>query len=434
MSTKYSIDTKVFKTAAYKRSRFAYSAQCAFEYLTSLLFADAFLAKLLTNIGMSDSLIGIISSFIYFSFLFQLLSIWLIDRMKNVKRTVILFDTFSQLIFVCMYCVPFLDFDKNIKATIAIVAIIAAYFLKYMVSSILFNWANSYVNPSKRGRFSAVKEIISLLCGMIFTLVVGYVVDGFEGAGNIKGGFLAIILILLVLNALNFISLMTIKNKEIEKNETKASLKEVLKNTVGNKNFRNVIILLSMWNIACCFTVSFMGTFKTNDLLLSVGLVQIINAIANGMRMAFSVPLGKYSDKKSYAKGIELAMYIAVGAFAINMCTTANTWWFVIIYTILYNISIAGTNQNKFNITYSYVKSEYIAQAMAIQNCISGVLGFGASIVGSYILGYVQQNNNTVFGIHMYGQQLLSAISLLIVIFAIIYDKAVVEKQEVMVQ
>ena len=434
MKTTNNLTTEEFESVAYKRSRVAYTAQCAFEYLTSLLIADAFLAKLLTNIGMSDSLIGIVSSFIYFSFLFQLLSIWLIDRMKNVKRTVILFDTFSQLLYVCMYCVPFLEVDKSVKSLIAIIAIVIAYLLKYMVSSILFNWANSYVNPDKRGRFSAVKEMISLFCGMVFTLIVGFMMDSFEGAGRIHGAFAVIIVILLVLNGLNFLSLMNIKNKEIVDKGSKAPLKEVLNNTVGNRNFRNVIILLSMWNIACCFTTSFMGTFKTNDLILSVGLIQVVNMVASGMRMVFSIPLGKYSDKKSYAKGIELALFIAAAGFAVNVFTTNKTWWLIIGYSVLYNVSVAGTNANKFNITYSYVKSEYIAQAMAIQNCISGVLGFCATLMGSYVLSHIQNNGNILFGIPVYGQQVLSAISLIIVLCCIVYDRVVVEKQETMLQ
>lgn len=56
MKTTNNLTTEEFESVAYKRSRVAYTAQCAFEYLTSLLIADAFLAKLLTNIGMSDSL------------------------------------------------------------------------------------------------------------------------------------------------------------------------------------------------------------------------------------------------------------------------------------------------------------------------------------------------------------------------------------------
>ena len=63
-----------YNSPEYKRSRAAYMAQCTFEYFVSLLVADAFLAKVLTALGMSDFLVGIISSFISLSFVFQLLS------------------------------------------------------------------------------------------------------------------------------------------------------------------------------------------------------------------------------------------------------------------------------------------------------------------------------------------------------------------------
>ena len=116
------------------------------------------------------------------------------------------------------------------------------------------------------------------------------------------------------------------------------------------------------------------------------------------------------------------------------MFTSNKTWWLIVVHTVLYNVSVAGINANKLNITYSYVKGKYIAQAMAIQNCISGVLGFLAALVSSKILEFVHSNDNTIFGIHIYGQQILSGISLVIIIIAVIYDRLVVEKQNVRVQ
>ena len=127
-------------------------------------------------------------------------------------------------------------------------------------------------------------------------------------------------------------------------------------------------------------------------------------------------------------------MYIAAGAFFINIFTNQSTWYFIIVYTLLYNCSIAGTNQNSFNIAYSYVDSKYITQAMAIKNCIGGLFGFGASILGGKILSMVQANNNTVFGLHIYGQQILSAMSFVIVVIAIVFITKVIEKQKVMRQ
>ena len=97
-------------------------------------------------------------------------------------------------------------------------------------------------------------------------------------------------------------------------------------------------------------------------------------------------------------------------------------------------MSLAGINQNLYNITYSYVDSRYFVQASAIKNSIGGLCGFGASLVASRLLSAVQANGNTIFGITVYGQQVLSAISFVLMICAILYTKFVIEKQKVMIQ
>ena len=57
-------EQKNFDKPSYKRSRWAYTFECAFEYFISLMVADAFLATLLTQMGLSDAVIGVISSLI----------------------------------------------------------------------------------------------------------------------------------------------------------------------------------------------------------------------------------------------------------------------------------------------------------------------------------------------------------------------------------
>lgn len=425
----------IYQSPDYKRSRKAYTVQCAFEYFVSILVTDAFLAKLLAHMGISDSAIGIISSLISFAFLFQLLAIYLMSHLKNTKKTVLLFDALGQMFFLGIYLVPFLAVSVRVKTVIVILCILFAYICKYLIYSLCFKWANSYVAPEKRGDFSSVKEMISLFSGIIFTLIAGYVVDYYESIQNLEGAFILLAIAILILNICNFISLLLIKNDtQQDISENKPDLHAVLQNTLGNRSFLYVIIMTSLWEMGRMMTVGFLGTFKTSDLLLSVGAVQVINMIANLCRLVISRPFGRYSDKTSYAKAFRLAMMLAAAGFAINIFTTKNTWWFIVIFTILYNVSFAGTNQNSYNITYSYVKGEYIVQAMAINRSISGILGFGAALVGGRILQAVQDGGNTFLGVTMYGQQVLSGISLCIILAAVLFSACVMEKQKRMVQ
>ena len=428
-------EIKIFDSPEYKRSRGAYMTQCTVEYFVSLLVTDAFLAKLLTSIGIGDALTGIISSFITLAFVIQLMSILLVRMKMSTKKLVMIFDTMSIFFFMLLYFIPFLPVAQTTKTVIVMLSILMAYVGKYLILSICFKWANAFVEPTKRADYSATKEMISLFSGMIFTAVIGYIIDKYEGLGNLEGGFLFIAISLLILNICNFICLSMIKKEEASEHAgDHQPLRVIAKHTLGNKNFRNVIILTVLWDVARYFTVGFLGVFKTKDLLISVFAVQVINIVANFVRLLISKPFGRYSDRTSYAKGFELGMIIAAAAFFINMFTTKTTWFFIIIYTVLYNCSVAGTNQNSFNISYSYVDSKYITQAMAFKNSIGGLFGFGASLLGGKILSAIQSNGNQLFGIHVYGQQVLSAISFVILIVAIIFTKKVIEKQKVMVQ
>ena len=157
-----------FDTKEYRRSRGAYKAQCTFEYFISILAADAFLAKLLKDIGVSDAATGVISSLVSFSFLFQFLTLAFADRLTKVKKPVMAFDTVSQLLFMSIYFVPFLPLSVKAKTALVTAVLLAAYFCLYVILSVCYKWGNSFVEPGRRGRYSATKEMISLLFGVVY--------------------------------------------------------------------------------------------------------------------------------------------------------------------------------------------------------------------------------------------------------------------------
>lgn len=429
------INSNVYESSAYKRSRKAYMAQQTFEYFVSLLVTDAFLAKFLTELGLSDFLIGIISSFITLSFVFQLLSVFVMRAKISTKRLVIISDTVSQLFFMLMYLIPFIPVEANIRKLFVMLAILVAYACKYLVLSLCFKWANSYVDPEHRAIYSASKEIISLILGIIFTTVVGAIIDKFENIGNLRGGFIFVAVSMLILNICNFTSLMMIKKDDKSSHiADNVPMRTVVKHTLGNKSLCNVIIMTCLWEFAKYFSVGFMGVYKTKDLMLSVFTVQIINMIATCCRIFVSRGFGKFSDKYSFVRGMELALCLAALGFLFNIFATPSHWYFIVIYTILYSCSQAGLNQNSYNIAYSYVKLEYVSQAIALKNSIGGICGFIAALIGGKVLQLVQLNGNIVFGNVIYGQQLLSGISFVLTVVTLFFLHFVVAKQKVKIQ
>ncbi|MBQ7338865.1 MAG: MFS transporter [Clostridia bacterium] len=427
------MNDQIFRSPDYSRSRWAYTLECAFEYFVALMVADAFLANLLSHMQIPDAVIGIISSLIALAFLFQLAAIFVAQRITNVKKVAILIHCIGQMFFLLLYLLPFLPIPAQLRTVAVIACVLFGYFGNYLVVSVIFKWGNSFVNPNRRANFAGTKEMISLLAGTVVSLGVGHAVDSFTEAGNVTGGFLFIACMMLVFNLGDFICLMLMKNQTHERVDRAqvTPFWQVVKQLLTNKSFVCVVILGTLIQASTYMTMGFMGVYKTKDLLLSVGAVQLINIAGCLARFLLTKPFAAYADKRSYVKGIRLGMIIALIAFVINMFTTPHLWWLVIIFTLVINVSYAGTAQNMMNIVYSYVDSKYFVEASAIKNSISGLCGFGASILGGLILDAVQANGNQLFGMTMYGQQLLSAISALILIGAILFSKLVLEKKPI---
>ena len=178
------------------------------------------------------------------------------------------------------------------------------------------------------------------------------------------------------------------------------------------------------------FIIGFMGAYKTDDLGFTVGQVQIINTVGILFRFAISKPFGRLSDRTSYATGLLIGFSVLALAFMLNMFTSPSTRWLIIPYSLLYNGSMALIMQNFINITFTYVESKYFVQATSIKAAVSGICGFLASLAGAAILDVVRANGNVVLGINLRAQQLLSAISFVLVMLLIAFIVFVLKKQK----
>lgn len=430
-------ETNVYEGSEYKRSRTAYMMQCAFEYFVAIVVGGSFLTKLLGYVGFSDGTIGIISSLISLTCVFQLLSMLVVQKISNTKKYSMTLQAVGRLLFMSLYLIPFLPFAKEYRGALIVAGIVLAYLCYYLATSVTFKWGNSFVDPRKRAEFSAVKEMISLILGMVVTLVVGYVMDVFEASNNLEDGFIFCAAAILIFAICDLTCLLLIKNDIKPKaKQEKEPMKVVLQNTIGKRGFRNIIILSTLYNIAVYFSVGFLSTYRLNahELAFSVAAVELFNVIGSGVRFLISKPFGRYSDRKSFAKGIELGMILAAASFVLSVFTMPETRYLAVVQILLYHMASAGVGQNMLNITYNFVDMKYFVQASAIKNALGGLCGFGASLLGSALLTAMQTGGNQLLGIRIYGQQLLSLVTAVLIAVCILYNRKVVQKEKIKVQ
>jgi MFS family permease len=407
----------------YKRGRLMYIIEAGVEYLISILVADMYLARLTKALGIGDNITGILSSIISLGCLFQLVATLL--RKGRSKPLVIGLSILNQLLFMFLYIIPLTDWDRGVRQGIFIATIVLAYFFYNVAHPKKINWFMSLVDDGKRGRFTAKKEVISLILGVAFNFAMGTLIEKFEANGNLRGVFIVCgvaIFGFMILHTLTM--LLTVEKEQPKKEETlEKPLKSGMFESLKDKNVLRVTLVFCLWQISNACASPFYGAYKENDLGFdAVFGVAILGAIYAVARSVFSFVWGKYADKYSFASMLQICFTIAGIAFLVNsFCRPENGRVVYPIYYTLNAIAMGGINSALINLCYDYVTPEKRTDALAVSLAISGVCGFLTTLAVSPIVSAVQANSNIVFGMNIYAQQLLSVLAFVMTMLTMLY-------------
>ncbi len=406
-----------------KRSRLMYIFEAALEYFISILVAGSYLATLTKELGFSDSLTGILSSVISLGCLFQLLS--LLVRRQKVKIFVLVFSIINQLLFMLLYVIPLTNFQKTTKIILFVILIFSAYLIYNFVHPKKITWLMSLVEDKQRGSFTANKEIVSLISGMVFSFVTGTVIDYFSETGKIRLAFVfsaIVIFVLMVLHSLTMIFAIEKKMPQSPKKNFLSTLNELIK----NKNVVKVTVIFILYHISTYISTPFYGTYQIGELGLNLKFVSIIVMCGSVSRILVSKFWGKYADKKTFAVMIEKCfIFLALGQLSIIFAFPATGKIMFVLYYILNGIALGGINSALINLIFDYVPIDKRSDSLAITQATAGLIGFLTTLCVSPLVSYIQRNNNSILGLPIYAQQFVSIIALIFTVLTIVYIRFV---------
>jgi len=412
-----------FQSPAYRRGRQMHIIQAALEYLISILFTGSFLATLTGHLGMPDSLTGILSSVISLGCVFQLLSV-LIHR-KRVKPLVITLSVLNQLLFLLLYIIPLLEIGSSARIALFIAVILLAYLIYNLIHPPKVVWFMSLVDDRTRGSFTATKEIVSLISGMLFSFLMGVLVDHFVDIGQMKTAFALSALVLLVLTGSHTVTmLLTV---------------EPVSDTPGKQSSGSLISVLrdpKIWRIAAVSVFYYMatyasqpffGTYQINELGFSLKLVSLLAMLGSVIRILVSRAWGRYADRRSFAVMVEKCfLVLALSLLCAMLAVPANGKLMFALYYICHGIALGGINSAMTNLVFDYAPPEKRSDSLAVSQAVSGLAGFLTTLAVSPLISNIQLNGNRFLGLPVYAQQVASAISLALLIAGALYTRLVI--------
>lgn len=413
---------------SYAVSRVMYMLEALFEYFVSILTSGAYLAKLTTTIGISDSVTAVLSAVTSLSSVFQIISIYLAHK-NPVKPIVISMQIVAQLMFAGLYLIPVIGLDSGAVALFCTI-IIGANAIKSILSPLKVNWFMSLVDAKKRGSYTAVLQIVSVVGGTLFTLAASSVIDYFDGQNNMNGAFITLTLTILVLVVLTNLPLFISKEKH-EVSERRTSPFNSVKDLIANKRFVRSVAIFTLYSFASGITTSFLGTYQVKELGFSMTFIAFIDVIINVVHIVALAIFGRLSFRRPYRFVLRIGYLLAIGTYASLIFTTASNGVVLFtMYRLFSTLYASATAVSQSNLIFEICPPEERTSAISIYTMVSGTVGFIATLAATPFVNYVQSHGATVFGIDVYAQQILAAVSLGLVIIVNILWNASYKKLE----
>lgn len=408
------------------KDRLCYILEETFHYLITILLAGSYLAKITSTLGFSDRLTAILSTINTLGCSMQLLSVAVFQK-GTYKRRITGMFMLNQLLFTLLYLVPFIQISNGHRTVLFIGFMLLGYLVLNLVLTPRTNWYMSFVDNGKRGIFTAKKEAVSLVCGILFQFVMSGMIDYWEAKGDVRTSLAICAVVIFALSIGHTLSLVFTKDKAIPENR-QPFLKQI-KATITCKETRKLLGLSVLWGICHSISIPFYGTYTIKELGFSMSYVAFLSLLSAAARIFASMVLGKYADKHSFAKMLRLCYCMIALGFAVAAFThPANGRIMYALYSVFHAMAMGGINSGEINLIYDNVEPAQRTAALSVRNTVYGITGFLTVTAISPLLSYIQNAGNRFFGIQVYGQQVLSLIACLVSLLTALYIHIVVEK------
>ncbi|MBQ9151434.1 MAG: MFS transporter, partial [Clostridia bacterium] len=289
--------------------------------------------------------------------------------------------------------------------------LLVAYLCQHYLTPSRVSWHMSLVDDNRRGAFTAKKEIISLIGGMIFSQTAGILLDFFKARGDMRTCFVIFLVTITVLAVLHLVIMLLTEEPIPEKKPTVKGFREILGTVFGSADLRRVILFDSLFAVSS-ISLHYYSVYLTNTWQASYTYITAVAVVHACFRAVVSPFLGRLADQRSWAYMLRICMLVMAAGYVVFAVATPQTGLYLYpLFSLCYAFSLGGSNAGRTNLCLDYVSSEDRRYILGIQSSISGVVSFLVTIPVSFFVEWLEARGNTLFGMTVYPQQILFTIS-----------------------
>lgn len=385
---KFVEDNKNVSDDNYELSRRRFIVEGCLANSIFALTSGAFLVGYANYLGSNDQINGIIVAIPLLANIIQMFSPLLIERLASRKKLVTVMAVSFRVLLASMILIPFITDIRPVRLFI----LGAIYLLAYSAASFLTpaaaSWIVSLVPERGRGKYFGFRDMCILGFTAAVTLIMGRVLDAFKSASMDLTGFIVVFSVVAVMIVFNGLMLNSIKEPEVVLLKKKLNLKSMLMMSASNKEFRKVVLLSILWNIAGQLSIPFFAVYMVTGLKLSYTFIMVMSIVISITQAFAARKWGRFSDRFGWERSVVISLCFVGSAHVIWMLVNTHTYMFLLpIIQFIAGIGWAGINLSMFNIQFKYAPQEGRTVFVGFNAALAGIAGFTSASVGAVLVG-----------------------------------------------
>ncbi|MXV51392.1 MFS transporter [Pedobacter sp. HMF7647] len=379
-----------------------------------------FLVALAVQLGASNFQLGILASLPTFSNIFQLLSIWLVQRYKNRRAISFISTVVARFPLFLIGALPFM-FTAGTSIQVLIFLLSIHYFGGSISGASWNSWMKDLIPDEKLGSFFSHRSRLAQIASVTLSLGIATALDYIKSSHPGYVGY-AYLIMFIIGGLFGMLSAwMLARTPEPTMSVTNENTLTLFKKPLKDKNFRRLLIFNSFWAFALNLATPFFSVFMLKTIGLPISYVIALGIIGQ-ISGIFSIKLwGRYTDKHSNKSIISLCApaYIAC-ILAMSFTSMPSHYILSLALLVLINI-VSGISTSGINLALNNIgiklapKNEAMAylsaknMAVAVFSALAPLLGglmadFFATHQMAGSISFTDEQTSTVVNvIHLQG-------------------------------
>lgn len=346
----------------YKKEYKKYLTSSILDTANNKILSNSFISAFAIYLGLTDFAIGVYVLLDTMTNVIQIFAAPLFSKIGQSKKVVLINYSMYRISSICFAFIPFISSDLSIR-TILFFLFASVYAVTGEMGYITFvNWRMTLIKKEDRTNFASTRNILKNTVVLIFSLMMGVILDKFTALGHELYGFILLFILVFFIAFIDIILRIFTYKPEIK--EEKIKIKDNILIPAKDKNFRKVLITCGLNRFAYGIGSMYLNVFLLRYLKINYVYYSILNIILNLSDALSSKFWGNRSKERKWEKIILPMSIIFSIAFAILVLFNNNYLIYLlpIVYILLGfgnasyemydHIAIYENSKNKMQTSY----------------------------------------------------------------------------------